>query len=128
MTHTKKQFSFRLFTLFLISCSLVLSVNLFAQDKPGLKSRHKISSKITRQAPPENVVEIEEDNSPAPVAAAPVEKSTYPTKTHIVTLGLGQTFLFERYGKNGEDQITADLYYAYRSSYTWDFVANVHQS
>ena len=130
MTQNKKSLLVHLFTSFLISCVLVLSVNAFAQDKTGNVHRKTKTSKVTRPAvPPPGTVLEEEDAPPAAQpSSAPAERSTYPTKTHIVSLGIGQSLLFDRYSKNGEDKITADLYYAYRSSYTWDFVANFHQS
>jgi len=125
MTHAKKTFSSSLFTLFLISCCLVLSVNIFAQGKTEVKVRHKTAAKAALPVMPSIVAE--EKNTAAKTVPSN-EQSTYPTRTHIVTLGIGQSLLFGRYSKNGEDKITADLYYAYRSSYTWDFIANVHQS
>ena len=126
MLHQPKSFSY-LHLYLLITCCLALSFNLWAQGKAtGSTSPRK--AKISRQAPlPAPTIE-ENTIAETPAAAMPTERSTYPTKTHIVSLGIGQSLLFDRYGKNGEDKITADLYYAYRSSYTWDFIANLHQS
>lgn len=93
---------------------LVLGTSSFAQDKPKVKSSaaKKVEDLFTAEnaAPPAN------------------HESSYRTKTHIVTLGLGQGMLFGRYSDLGEDQITGDLFYAYRASYTWDLVVNLHQS
>lgn len=47
---------------------------------------------------------------------------------HSLGVGLGQTFLRSDLGDNGNDKITADLYYNYSASHSFDFVANAHYS
>ncbi|MDD4973195.1 MAG: hypothetical protein PHY93_02540 [Bacteriovorax sp.] len=47
---------------------------------------------------------------------------------HSLGIGVGQTFLRSDLGDNGNDKITADLYYNYSASYSFDFVANAHYS
>lgn len=47
---------------------------------------------------------------------------------HSLGIGVGQTFLRSDLGANGNDKITADLYYNYSASYSFDFVANAHYS
>jgi len=47
---------------------------------------------------------------------------------HSLGLGLGQTFLRSDLGNNGNDKITAELYYNYSASYSFDFLANLHWS
>jgi len=91
---------------------LVLSSTSFAQDKPKVKT--------AKTTPPPS------DDAFSPANAAPNSDSTYRTKTHLITLGLGQGLLFERYSDYGDDQITGDVFYTYRASYTWDFMANYH--
>jgi hypothetical protein len=43
-------------------------------------------------------------------------------------IGVGQTFLRSDLGNNGNDKITADVYYNYSASYSFDFLANLHYS
>ena len=47
---------------------------------------------------------------------------------HSLGIGVGQTFLRSDLGENGNDKITADIYYNYSASYSFDFVANLHDS
>lgn len=47
-------------------------------------------------------------------------------ETHSIGIGVGQTFLKSDFGRNGEDKITWDLYYSYRASHSFDFIANFH--
>ncbi len=47
---------------------------------------------------------------------------------HSLGVGIGQTFLRSDFEDNGEDKITADLYYNYSASYSFDFIANLHFS
>lgn len=49
-------------------------------------------------------------------------------RTHSIGIGLGQTFLTGDFNDNGEDKITADLYYAFKASHSFDFLANFHTS
>lgn len=54
-------------------------------------------------------------------------KAKNPTK-HSIGLGLGQTFLLGEFNSLGDDKITGDLFYAYRASYSFDFVLNLHHT
>jgi opacity protein-like surface antigen len=47
---------------------------------------------------------------------------------HSLGVGVGQTFLRSDLADNGNDKITADLYYNYSASHSFDFVANAHYS
>jgi hypothetical protein len=47
---------------------------------------------------------------------------------HGIGFGLGETFLMGNYGKHGEDKITADLFYSYAASYSFDLLVNAHMS
>jgi hypothetical protein len=49
-------------------------------------------------------------------------------KLHSLGVGLGQTFLNGDFEASGDDSITADLYYSYSASYSFDLVTNVHHS
>lgn len=48
------------------------------------------------------------------------------TKYHAIGVGIGQTFLLDDFADNGEDEITADLFYEYSASHSFDFIANFH--
>ena len=45
---------------------------------------------------------------------------------HSLGIGFGQTFLRSSLAENGNDKITAELYYNYSASYSFDFMANLH--
>jgi len=47
---------------------------------------------------------------------------------HSVGIGVGQTFLAGDFNKRGNDGITADLYYNYSASHSFDFFTNFHHS
>ena len=49
-------------------------------------------------------------------------------KVHSIGVGVGQTFLSGDFSKYGEDKITADLFYNYSASHSFDFLANFHYS
>ena len=50
------------------------------------------------------------------------------TKYHAVGVGIGQTFLAGDFSDTGDDSITADLFYEYSASHSFDFIANFHYS
>ncbi len=50
------------------------------------------------------------------------------TKYHSVGIGVGQTFLEGDFSDTGEDKITAELFYEYAASHSFDFLANFHYS
>jgi opacity protein-like surface antigen len=47
---------------------------------------------------------------------------------HSVGIGLGQTFLFSDLEESGDNKITAELFYAYSASYSFDLLLNFHTS
>lgn len=49
-------------------------------------------------------------------------------KIHSVGVGLGQTFLGSDLKDNGDSSITADIYYNYSASYSFDLLVNAHYS
>jgi opacity protein-like surface antigen len=51
-----------------------------------------------------------------------------PTSKHSIGLGLGETFLMSGFSDEGKDKITLDFYYAYRASYSFDLLINLHTS
>lgn len=49
-------------------------------------------------------------------------------KQHAVGVGIGQTFLAGDFADLGEDKITADLFYDYSASHSFNFMVNFHYS
>jgi opacity protein-like surface antigen len=47
---------------------------------------------------------------------------------HALGLGLGQTFLFGKFEKKGENKVTTDILYSYTASYSFDLLLNFHYS
>ena len=47
---------------------------------------------------------------------------------HSLGIGVGETFLAGDFRDHGDKKITADLYYTYSASYSFDFLANFHFS
>jgi len=48
--------------------------------------------------------------------------------THGFGLGIGQTFLLGDYSDHGSDDLTADIFYRYKASYSFDLLVNFHTS
>ncbi|MFG1493476.1 outer membrane protein [Halobacteriovorax sp. GFR7] len=65
-------------------------------------------------------------NSEAAAAAALL--SGQELHIHSIGIGIGQTLLMSDLQDNGEDKITAELFYNYKASYSFDFYANLHYS
>lgn len=89
---------------------------------------------------PNTKKQLLEDKS-APAKATAAEEATEEPQTHSsnaaaprqlhqhgLGIGLGQTFLMGNYGKYGEDKITADIFYSYAASYSFDLLVNAHMS
>jgi len=82
-----------------------------AQEKSSIKSM--TSNKTAKK---------NEEKLPAPARA----QSTL--KLHSVGVGVGQTFLGGDFEDNGDDSITADLFYNYSASHSFDLLINGHYS
>lgn len=105
-----------------------------AQTKPSPDSSFKIKTPNTKKqlledktapAPaPSKTEEEPEDVAPS----SPSSGSTRRLHQHGLGIGLGETFLLGKYGKYGEDKITADILYSYAASYSFDILVNAHMS
>jgi hypothetical protein len=62
-------------------------------------------------------------NNSSPTSAAPRK-----LQQHGLGIGIGETFLLGNYSKYGKDKITADLFYSYAASYSFDLLVNAHMS
>lgn len=73
-----------------------------------------------------------EESAEESTSSSPSYSSTAasPRKLHQhgLGIGLGQTMLMGKYGKYGEDKITADILYSYAASYSFDLLVNAHMS
>jgi opacity protein-like surface antigen len=70
--------------------------------------------------------EVKEREEPAPQVSH--STGSRRLRQHGLGFGLGETFLLGKYAKNGEDKITADLFYSYAASYSFDLLLNAHMS
>lgn len=94
---------------FLLLSMLFLSNNLLAEEN---------EKEATTKAP---------EKSEKPQVPAPVANNSNPAfLSHGLGLGLGQTLLFGDFADYGDDELALDLFYQYRASYTFDFLANLH--
>ena len=87
---------------------------------PALAQQEAQKAPIKKSLPDEALQDGSTVSSPA--TAAP---SIGPYQ-HAVGIGVGQTFLAGDYGRNGQDAISADIFYNYKASYTFDLLANFH--
>ncbi len=96
-----------------VSFSAIQSISAEEKVKPNIqvltseKSAEKVQDKIPSANEPRIPNEIQK---------------------HSLGIGVGQTFLRADLGDNGNDKITADIYYNYSASYSFDFMANLHWS
>ncbi len=103
-------------TKILVVAILLIAMTNFAFAKKSIKEL--TSAKISKQL--EN--EIPKSKS------APISIPKGELKRHTLGIGLGQTFLFGEFKDRGEDKITADLYYTFSASHSFDMFANFHYS
>ncbi len=79
-------------------------------------------SSIQNLTSKENTKEV-----PAPPSTSPASSSN-GTQEHSIGFGLGQTFLYRDFSKNGEDKISAELLYNYSANHSFDLLINYHYS
>ncbi|MCK5883257.1 MAG: outer membrane beta-barrel protein [Bacteriovoracaceae bacterium] len=103
-------------TKILVMAISLIAMTSFAFAKKSIKEL--TSSKISKQLEKE----IPKSNNPS----TPSPKGEL--KRHTLGIGLGQTSLFGEFKDRGEDQITADLYYTFSASHSFDMFANLHYS
>jgi opacity protein-like surface antigen len=95
------------------------SANAAAKQEKQIKPNiHQLTNEATAKTTEEEVTEDE------PIRNAP--RISGEIHKHSLGVGFGQTFLRSSLGDNGNDKITADLYYNYSASYSFDFLANAH--
>jgi hypothetical protein len=99
-----------------------LSLAQADSSKPAFKIKTPNTKSQLKEKPVENSEEPEFKSSPAETSTS---RSLHQ---HGFGFGLGETFLMGNYGKNGEDKITADLFYSYAASYSFDLLINAHIS
>lgn len=79
-----------------------------------------------------NIHQLTNEKTAKKVSEETSEESAPPTRIpgelnkHSLGIGFGQTFLRSTLADNGNDKITAELYYTYSASYSFDFMANAH--
>ena len=72
--------------------------------------------------------EVEQDVSLVGKKRRPENTIPQELKVHSLGIGLGQTFVRGNLGEHGQDKITADIFYNYSVSYSFDLMLNFHYS
>jgi opacity protein-like surface antigen len=105
----KKKFSFLCLRLIIWNLSLIIGFNS-SWAKPSLDAltSDQTSKKVEAEIPKPRVDDA--------------------LKVHSLGVGLGQTFLGSDFKKNGNSEITWDLYYNYSASHTFDYLLNFHST
>jgi hypothetical protein len=114
MIKKNSQMNTKLVTL--IVASLFLNLSFAQSNKPSIKD-------LTKKESPR--VENREEESSSSSVASEVPSGV---NKHSIGLGIGQTFLFSDFQKNGENGITGELIYSYSASHSFDFVVDLHLS
>ena len=86
------------------------------------------SKELMNDSKPAAKEEVEEKEDPTPASGHSTSSSQRRLHQHGLGLGLGQTFLLGNYAKHGDNKITADLFYSYAASYSFDLLVNAHMS
>jgi hypothetical protein len=113
----------------LVAMSFFSPTSSFAQKAftPKIKTPNTSSELSTKEEKKVSVEDVEEkDATPLPVHGN--SGSPRRLQQHGVGLGIGETFLLGNYAKYGSDKITADLFYSYAASYSFDLLVNAHMS
>lgn len=74
----------------------------------------------TKKSLPDEAIQDTSTSEPAQPSSSSGELK------HAVGLGLGQTFLMGDFHDNADDSITADFFYNYSASYSFDLLGNFH--
>lgn len=84
------------------------------------------STELQTKEEPKKLSEADESER----EARPLMVSGSPRKLqqHGLGIGIGETMLMGNYAKSGNDKITADLFYSYAASYSFDLLVNAHMS
>lgn len=108
-----------------------------AQTKSNTNSNFKIKTPNTKTqllddkapaAPAKTVSEDSAEESSSSPSYSSTSAAPRRLNQHGLGIGLGQTMLMGKYGKYGEDKITADILYSYAASYSFDLLVNAHMS
>ena len=100
-----------------IVCMIGISFFAFAQTEISKKQESAKKTISPRQDPTETPAQIPTTN-----------RNMNELHLHSVGIGIGQTFLGGKFGKSGDDKITADFFYNYSASHSFDAVINFHHS
>ena len=96
----------------LLLFGLLSSFSIYPQSLQEILSQGETDSKSKKET---NSRSVSNSRIPSP-----------QIESHSVGIGIGQTFLKSDLGRSGDDKITWDLYYQYRASRSFDFIANFH--
>ena len=128
--------NFKYLLMALVAMSFFKPSLSLAQTKSNSNSNFKIKTPNTKKqfiedsAPAAKPVASEEAVEESSSSSPSYSSSSAPRKLqqHGLGIGLGQTMLMGNYGKYGDDKITADLFYSYAASYSFDLLVNAHMS
>lgn len=110
---------------YVVFLGLLLGLTSFAQNST---EKTKPTNDTTTAKAPTNTSPVEETNTNETQKSSPatVVEPAGPYLVHGIGLGIGQTMLFGDFSDHGDDELAFDLFYQYRASYSFDFLANFH--
>ena len=91
------------------------------------------NSRIQQLTSKKEAAKVEEElerSNPASPTERSARSSQIPggVQRHALGVGVGQTFIFGDLKENGKNQITADIFYSYSASYSFDLLTSFHYS
>jgi len=94
----------------LVVASSMVATSFFVSAKPSIQelTSNKTAEKVAPELPTDQTIPGE-------------------INRHTLAIGLGQTFIYGGFGRNGSDAVSyPDLFYSYSASHSFDMVINTH--
>ena len=110
-----------------VALGIAILAYLSVHGDPALGQGVPLIKKLTSQKAAENIAK---EIPPSPVIPKRRPERNIPSelKVHSLGVGLGQTYIRGDLGDHGQDKITAEIFYNYSVSYSFDLMLNFHYS
>lgn len=119
---------FTVILMALVAMSVFKTSLSLAETKSPPTNTFKIKTPNTKNELAEDKSVRTEDEREESQSSQRTSGASRKLNQHGLGIGLGETFLLGNFAKYGEDKITADLFYSYAASYSFDLLLNAHIS
>lgn len=106
---------------------LFIGINSFAQNKKIESTAPSTPQAVeATNAPSTDLPDSSKTPQAQPHKVEQTKEAPAPYLVHGIGLGIGQTMLFGGFSDHADDSLAFDVFYQYRASYSFDFLANFH--